>query len=135
MEDKKIIAMIARDKNGYGAWIENCQGVYGEGDTVQEAKESLLDGLRLFIEYNRELPEVLRGNYEIEYHFDTPSFLEYYSNIFTKSALERMTGINQKQLGHYVSGYRNPSRKTIGKIDNALHRLSDELSQVRLAVC
>ena len=134
MIEQKLVAMIARDKNGYGAWIENCQGIYGEGDTVQEAKENLLDGLNLFIKHNKELPEVLRGNYEIEYHFDVPSFLIYYSNIFTRSALEKITGINQKQLGHYVSGYRNPSKKTIEKIDNALHRLSGELSQVRLAV-
>ena len=133
MDTKKIIAMIARDKNGYGSWIESCPGVYGEGDTVQEAKENLLEGLRLFIKHNQELPEILEGNHEIEYHFDTPSFIQYYSDIFTKSALERMTGIHQKQLGHYVSGYRNPSRKTIEKIDNALHRLSNELSHVRLA--
>jgi predicted RNase H-like HicB family nuclease len=133
MNEPKLIVMIARDINGYGAWIENCQGIYGEGNTVHEAKENLLDGLRLFIEHNKELPKVLHGDYEIEYHFDTPSFLQYYSNIFTKSALERMTGINQKQLGHYASGYRNPSEKTIKKIDCALHRLSDELRHVCLA--
>ena len=133
METKKLIATIARDGNGYGAWIENCQGVYGEGDTVQEAKASLLEGLGLYIKHNQEIPEILQGNYEIEYFFDVPAFLKYYSNIFTKSALEKITGINQKQLGHYVSGFRNPSKKTIEKIDNALHRLSDELSQVRLA--
>ena len=134
MDKKKLIVTIARDCNGYGAWVENFAGVYGEGDTVHEAKENLLDGLSFFIKHNQNLPEVLQEEHEIEYHFDTSSFLQYYSNIFTKSALERMTGINQKQLGHYVSGYRNPSKKTVEKIDGALHRLSDELSQVRLAI-
>ena len=128
--------MIARDDAGYGAWIENCPGVYGEGNTVQEVKKELLEGLDFFIEYNKKenLPEILRGEYDIRYCFDIPSFLEYYSGVFTKAALERITGINQKQIGHYVSGYRNPSKKTIEKIDNALHRFSDDLSRVCLSV-
>jgi transcriptional regulator with XRE-family HTH domain len=77
---------------------------------------------------------IARDEYGIEYRLDIPSFLEYYSGIFTKAALERITGINQKQLGHYVSGYRNPSKKTIERIDNALHRFSDDLSRMRLSV-
>jgi hypothetical protein len=52
------------------------------------------------------------------------------SGIFSKSALERMTGINQTQLTHYVSGFRKPSKKTVEKLDHAIHRLSDELSQI-----
>jgi predicted RNase H-like HicB family nuclease len=100
MEERKLIVTIARDENGFGAWIENCPGVYGEGDTVQEAKENLLEGLRLFIKHNETLPEILQGTY---------------------------------QLGN-VSGYRNPSKKTVEKIDGALHRISDELNQVRLAI-
>jgi predicted RNase H-like HicB family nuclease len=132
MDKKKLIVTIARDSNGYGAWIENFAGVYGEGDTVHEAKENLLDGLSFFIKHNKELPKILQEDHEITYRFDTSSFLQYYSDIFTKSALERMTGINQKQLGHYVSGYRNPSKKTVEKIDNAIHQLSNELNQVCL---
>ena len=136
MDKKNLIVMIARDNAGYGAWIENCPGVYGEGNTVQEVKKELLEGLDLFLEYNKKenLPEILRGEYGIKYCFDIPSFLEYYSGVFTKAALERITGINQKQIGHYMSGYRNPSKKTIARIDNALQQLAGELSQVRLAV-
>jgi len=37
--------------------------------------------------------------------------LNYYKGIFTLSALERLTGINQKQLQHYASGLRNTSTK------------------------
>lgn len=41
-----------------------------------------------------------------------------------------MTGINQKQFFHYASGYRKPSEKTLRKLDEAVHRLADELNQV-----
>jgi len=129
METLKII--IEKSKDHYGAYADNCEGIYGAGNTVEEARQNVMDGLNLFIKYNKEnLPEILQGEYEIEYHFDVPSFLKHYSTIFTKSAIQRMTGINQTQLTHYVSGFRKPSEKTVKKLDIAIHGLSKELSQV-----
>jgi hypothetical protein len=128
---EKIIINLGTSSDHFGAFAENCPGIYGAGDTVKEAKANVMEGLKLFIEQNKDdLPEILRGQYEIEYKYDVPSFLSYYSNIFTKSALERITGINQKQLFHYASGHRKPSEKTVQKLDNAIHQLADELSQV-----
>ena len=132
---EKLIINVGASSNHFGAFAENCHGIYGAGNTVHEAKKNVLEGLRLFVEQNKvQLPDILKGEYEIEYRLDVPSFLQYYSKVFTKSALERITGINQKQFFHYVSGIRNPSKKTVEKIDNALHQLADELTQVRLAV-
>ena len=129
MEALKII--IEKSSDYYDAYADNCDGIYGAGSTVEEAKQNVIEGLNLFIKYNKNnLPELLKGNYAIEYHFDVPSFLKHYSTVFTKSALERMTGINQTQLTHYVSGFRKPSKKTIYKLDTAINSLSKELSQV-----
>jgi len=126
-----LIIKVGASSDHFGAFAENCPGVYGAGDTVHEAKENVLEGLNLFIEQNKKnLPEILKGDYEIEYKFDVPSFLSYYSGIFTKSALEKITGINQKQLFHYLSGNRNPSEKTIKKIENSIREFSSELSQI-----
>jgi predicted RNase H-like HicB family nuclease len=127
---KKIIVTIARGTENYGAWVENFPGVYGQGDTVEEAKQNLTDGLDLYVKYNKDVPAVLHGEYEYEYRFDIASFLEHYSKLFSKPALERLTGINQKQLFHYASGLRKPSEKTVRKIDGAFRRLTDELSRV-----
>lgn len=130
---KKIIINIGASKNHFGAYAENCPGIYGAGNTVQKAKENVLEGLRLFIEHRQDdLPDILKSEYEIEYHFDIPSFLTYYSGIFTKAALERITGINQKQLFHYASGLRKPSEKTKRKLDKAIHQFTEDLSQIRL---
>ena len=129
METLKII--IEKSSDFYDAYAENCDGIYGAGDTVEEAKKNVIEGLNLYIKYNKDnLPEILQRDYVIEYHFDVPSFLKYYSTVFTKSALQRMTGINQTQLTHYVSGFRKPSKKTIYKLDTAINNLSKELSQV-----
>ena len=129
METLKII--IEKSSDYYDAYAENCDGIYGAGSTVEEAKQNVMDGLHLLIKHNNgTLPEILQGEYNIEYYFDVPSFLKHYSTVFTKSALQRMTGINQTQLSHYVSGFRKPSEKTIKKLDMAIHGLSRELSQV-----
>jgi predicted RNase H-like HicB family nuclease len=127
---EKLIVTIAKGIESYGTWIENLPGIYGQGDTVEEAKQNLTEGLELYMKHNKEIPAVLQGEYEFEYHFDVSSFLEYYSKIFSKTALERLTGINQKQLFHYASGLRKPSEKTIHKMDTAIRRFSDELNQI-----
>jgi len=66
------------------------------------------------------------------YKFDTQSFLNYYKGIFTNAALERITGINQKQLQHYATGLRTPRPLQAKKIETALHKLGAELMAVEL---
>jgi len=131
---EKIIIIIGASSDHFGAYSENCDGIYGAGNTVEEAKENALEGLRLFIDTRKkeELPEILQGEYEIVYRFDTQSLLQYYAKIFNKAALERITGINQKQLHHYASGFRKPRKEQRERIGRALHRLGKELMSVEL---
>jgi len=129
---EKIIIIIGASSDYFGAYSENCDEIYGAGNTVEEAKENALEGLRLFISTRKkeELPEILQGEYEIVYQFDTQSLLQYYSRIFNKAALERLTGINQKQLHHYASGLRKPRQAQRERIGRALHSLGKELMSV-----
>jgi len=131
---EKIIIIIGASSDYFGAYSENCDGIYGAGKSVEEAKENALEGLRLFVNTRKkeELPEILQGEYEIVYKFDTQSLLQYYANIFSKPALERITGINQKQLHHYASGLKKPRQAQREKIGRALHRLGKELMSVEL---
>jgi hypothetical protein len=58
--------------------------------------------------------------------------LDYYKGIFTKAALERITGINQTQLGHYAAGRSKPRKQQIIKIEKVLHKLGEELCGISL---
>jgi hypothetical protein len=58
--------------------------------------------------------------------------LDYYKGIFTNAALERITGINQKQIQHYASGLKKPRPAQVKKIESALHNLGAELMSVEL---
>jgi len=130
---EKIIITIGASSDHFGAYAENCDGIYGAGNSVEEAKQNVMDGLNLFIKYNKDnLPKILQGDYTIEFQYDAQSFLNYYNKIFTNVALERMTGINQKLLHHYSSGLKKPREAQRKKIETALHRLGNELLAVKL---
>jgi len=130
----KIKMIIERSADLFGVYAENVKGVAGGGNTIEEAKQSALDAIRLIKKYNRaeNIPEILKGDYEIVYKFDVQSFLEYYKGIFTPAALERIAGINQKQIQHYSTGHRKPRLAQRRKIEEALHKLGRELIAVEL---
>lgn len=129
-------AVIERTETNYGAYVEEIDGVGGLGNTLAEVKESLKEGLIVLKEacedYGDPVPEQLQGDYQIVFRMDTKSFLQMYCKIFTKSALERLTGINQKQLWHYANGKSTPRPAQVKKIETALHRLGEELLSLEL---
>lgn len=129
-----IIITVGASPDHYGAYAENCPGIYGAGDTVEAAKKNALKGMELFINSRekKDLPEILQGEYTIAYKYDTQSFLNHYNKIFTNAGLERITGINQKLLHHYSSGLKKPRERQRKKIEAALHQLGNELLDLKL---
>ena len=81
---------------------------------------------------NLDIPEVLSSCFEIAFEFDVQSLLSIYEGIFSKSGLEKLTGINQKQLWHYAKGISKPRPEQLRKIESALHRLGSELLSLSL---
>lgn len=129
-----IRIIIEKSADYYDAYANNCEGIYGAGASVEEAKANVLKGLELFIRTRsaEDLPAILKGEYNIIYHFDTQSFLNYYNKVFTNVALERITGINQKLLHHYATGLKIPREPQRKKIEIALHKLGSELLSLEL---
>ncbi len=134
VKNNQIKIIIERSDDSYSAYAENVPGIYGQGNTVDEAKKSALAGIDLLKKYNQDenIPAILKGDYEIIFKFDAESFLNFYKKIFTNAALERMTGINQKQFQHYASGLKKPRLAQVKKIETAMHNLGKELMSVEL---
>ena len=133
--NKKVITIIIeRSDDSFSAYAENVEGVYAHKENVEEVKQSALEAIELLKKYNQEehIPTILKGKYEIVFKFDVESFLNYYRKIFTNAALERMTGINQKQFQHYASGLKKPRPLQAKKIEAAIHSLGKELLSVHL---
>lgn len=102
-------------------------GFFGEGSTVAEAIADLENSLREACQYMPELPEM-----EWVLRFDTASFLQYYNGKLTLAGLQTITGVNRKQLSHYVTGHSKPSPSTVRKIQAGITRFSEQLGQVCL---
>ena len=132
----KVKAFIERGNDGtYSVYVdlENKTlnyGIIGDGKTAQEAVEDFKDSYIEMKELHKE-KEKHFVEAEFEFVYDVASFLSYYSRMLSLAGLERITGINQGQLSHYVTGHRKPSPKTIEKIECSLRRFGNEISQVQ----
>lgn len=107
--------------------------VLGQGNTVQEAlddyKEVYNELRDVYKSQGKDFVEIT--DFVIKY--DTASFLEHYSKFISLAGLERLTGVNQGQLSHYLTGRRRPSQKTIEKIQSKLHSFGKELQHLEFA--
>ena len=131
---EKLEIIICASKDHFGACAENCEGIYAAGNTVEEVRKDVEETIRLIKENLPEerWPEILKGEYEIVYKYDTQSLLNYYSGILTHAALERLTGINKKQLWNYANGVSKPRPAQVKRIETALHKLGTELIALSL---
>ncbi len=128
----QITIIIEKGTEMFGAWVEEVPGIYGSGINVNDVKQDILNAIELYKTHNKVVPDILTEEFEINWKFDTASFLDYLSKVFTKAGIERITGINQKQLGHYSAGLKKPRKNQIEKIDIGIRRFVDELQQIHL---
>jgi predicted RNase H-like HicB family nuclease len=134
--ENTVTVEISYSGRNFGAWVPVLPGCVATGATPDEIKKNIEDAIAFHVEGslkdNDEIPSVFKRKYHVGYKFDTESLLNYYKGIFTNSALERVTGINQKQLQHYSSGLKKPRPAQTKKIEAALHKLGSELMAVEL---
>ncbi|WP_300933817.1 hypothetical protein [uncultured Duncaniella sp.] len=130
----KLIINICASSDSFGAFGENCDGIYASGATVAEVKKEVLEAIKIYKEITPEAEwaQPVKEDWPIEWHYDVQSLLLFYQGIFTNAALERMTGINQKQLWNYANGVSRPRKQAKEKIQNALHSLGHELLELSL---
>ncbi len=125
---------ISASKDMFGAFSENCEGIYAGGDTIKEVQDDTYEAIRLIKKNLPEdrWPEQIKGEFEIEWKFDVPSFLEYYSSFMSLAGMEKLTGINQKQLSNYLNHRAVPRKKQADRIISGIHRFAHELLSITL---
>ena len=133
----KVTINTARTERGYSGscdllsgWIVACSGSFSE------FKKEVEDSIQFYVDCSKEdnvdYPSVFDGDYELEYKFDVQSLLLFYQGIFSYSALENITGINQKQLSHYAAGRSKPRKQQSEKIAKGLKTLAEEMMCITL---
>ena len=66
---KQLTIVIEKTKDMYSAYAENMEGIYGGGNTIEEAKESIKTSIKLYSKHNNLKPQ----EYEITYKIITTS--------------------------------------------------------------
>lgn len=133
---EKVIVDILYSGENFGAHVPVLPGCVATGVTLDEVKKRIQEAIQLHVESSiadsDPIPEVFKGEYELVFKLSPEALLNAYSNIFTKAALSRITGINERQLWHYAAGVRKPRPAQIRKIEEGLHRLAEELRTIAL---
>lgn len=130
---KNVRVVVERGSDGkYSAYMDCYDldfGLAGFGNTARDAladfRESYEEEKKMSASEGKKVPDL---TFDIKY--DVSAFLSTFSGILSKSGLESITGINQKQLWHYSSGVRKPRRDTVMHIEKSLHAFADNLKQV-----
>ena len=133
---EKVIVEIVYSGNNFGAHVPMLPGCVATGTTLNEVKKNIKEAIEFHVEGsikdNDPIPEIFTKEYELVYKLSPEALLNAYSNIFTKAALSRITGINERQLWHYAAGVRKPRPNQVRKIEEGIHRLADELKAIAL---
>jgi hypothetical protein len=135
---ERIEVQISWSGNNYcatasGERINGC--VVATNKTLDGVKEEFKEAIEFHIEGSLHdgdiLPEWLsKGEYELDYVFDVSALLHSLDGIITRAAISRATGINERQLGHYASGFRNPRPQQRNKIIKGINNIGKELISV-----
>lgn len=132
----KIVEVIVEHAgNNLSAYIEGAP-VITVGNDVKEIEKNMKEAVELYLESCKEMNiapvEILQGEFTLKFKIDAATFINYYSSIFTKAALSRITGINERQLWHYAAGVHKPRKQQLEKIQKGINALTEELSAINL---
>jgi predicted RNase H-like HicB family nuclease len=133
---EKIKVLVSWSGDNYAVGTGQIGGaVFATGKTIDEAKSEFESAFQFHLDGcladGDDLPEFVKNNdYEFDYEMQISAILHYFDGILTRAALARVTGINQRQLGHYASGLSTPRPAQRKKIINGFHRIASELNSV-----
>jgi len=132
----KLKAIIEKGKDGfYSIYIPEIAGLFGSGETEDEAKVNLCEAIEIALDHVEETGNwgdysSLKGNYTIEYVYDLSGFFKAY-DFFDVTALANRIGINASLMRRYKTGMKKASVAQKAKISDEIHGLAKQLSAVK----
>lgn len=119
--------IIERGEEGYWGRIENPEGIYSFGESINDLKTNMQEAIELYIEENNiKIPA-----YEFELVMDIQEFFTV-NDYINVSTLAKRIGMNSSLLRQYAKGIKFPSIKQVNKIENAIREIGKQLSRTEL---
>lgn len=132
---RTVEVIVEHAGNNLSAYIEGAP-VITVGNDVKEIEKNMQEAVELYLESCKDMNiapvEILQGEFTLKFKIDAATFINYYSSIFTKAALSRITGINERQLWHYAAGVHKPRKQQLEKIQKGINALTEELAAINL---
>ena len=132
---RTVEVIVEHAGNNLSAYIDGAP-VITVGNDVKEIEKNMKEAVELYLESCKEMNiasvEILQGEFTLKFKIDAATFINYYSSIFTKAALSRITGINERQLWHYAAGVHKPRKQQLEKIQKGINALTEELAAINL---
>lgn len=130
----KIIINVDYTDNFAAAPANEDIACISTGRTFEELKRNMEEALRWHIDSMAEdgeaIPDEFKGEWQLEWNLSVRALLHYTEGLIPKSAISKVTGINQQQLTHYASGYRVPRPAMRAKIIDGIHQIARQLSAI-----
>jgi predicted RNase H-like HicB family nuclease len=121
-------------EDNYGAYSEEVSGCVATHKTLEGVKHAYIEALEFHLDglhfVGDEIPAVIKGKYRLEFVLNVRALLHYFEGVLTRSAISRVKGINERQLGHYFTGHRKPRPEQRKKIVEGIHRIGKEIDSV-----
>jgi predicted RNase H-like HicB family nuclease len=129
----KVKIKIVWNEN-YGAMVDLLPGCVAVDETLSGVKEGIRTAIQLHLDTMKEdgdeIPAPFNSDYDLIFELDIRALLHHYEGVITRTGLSKLTGINEKQLGHYAQGIRNPRKQQRDKIVDGFHKIGKDLLEV-----
>lgn len=130
----KTLKVLITWQDNFGAHCDDIPGCVALHQTLEGVKKSYASALNFHLKGMKDdgdpIPENLQGEYRLEFELDTQALLKHLDGKISRSALAKVTGINERQLGHYITGRVTPRPVNRQKVVEGIHQLGKELLSI-----
>ena len=131
---EKLVVIVEKTSTGYSAYLPEISGIATAADDFDALRDNVKELLEVFLETAREyhdpVPEILYGEYSLEYKFDIRAFMQWMSSVMSQRGLSEIADMNESLISQYASGIKKPGPKQLQRIETAIHRFADDLHSI-----
>jgi predicted RNase H-like HicB family nuclease len=133
---EKLKVMIEWAGDSFSAGTGKINGVVmATGKTVEAVKKEFESAFKFHINGSfkdgDKLPEyIVKGKYDLDFELGASAMLHLADGLISRSAISKATGINEKQLSHYITGRRVAREAQNKKIAAGIINISRQVNEL-----
>jgi predicted RNase H-like HicB family nuclease len=133
---KQVKVIVEWSDGNFSAGTGEVNGaVIATGATLEKVKQEFKEAFNLHVKGSLadgdKLPAyIVNGQYGFDFDLQASAMLHLADGLITRSALSRVTGINEKQLSHYLTGHRKARQAQNDKIAVGIKTIEKQIKEL-----